>query len=107
MPQRGWVYEVVMSSYSFVLPSDFADYEWEVMASSSFSEALMTVDEKQYRFNFYDAVRLGQEIESELEKGGMFFEPNLVIIRSVTKAEMKVAAEQLVRSGLVVLLTPE
>ncbi|MDP3638828.1 MAG: hypothetical protein Q8R51_15725 [Azonexus sp.] len=96
-----------MSSFSFVLPADFADYEWEVTAKGCFSEARMTVSGKHYRLNFYDAVRLGQEIESELERGEVFFEPNLVIVRSVTKADMEQAAEQLVQSGQVALLTPE
>jgi hypothetical protein len=96
-----------MSSYSFALPSDFADYEWEVTAKGCFSEARMTVAGKQYRLNFYDAVRLGQEIESELENGGVFFEPNLVVVRSVTKAEMERVAGQLVQYGLVASLTPE
>ncbi|WP_423601559.1 hypothetical protein [Roseateles sp. MS654] len=96
-----------MSSYSFALPSDLADYEWEVTAKGCFSEARLTVAGKQYRLNFYDAVRLGQEIESELENGSVFFEPNLVIVRSVTKAEMGRAAEQLVQSGLVASLIPE
>lgn len=96
-----------MLSYSFALPLDFADYEWEVTAKGRFSEARMTVAGKQYRLNFYDAVRLGQEVESELERGSVFFEPNLLIVRSVTKAEMERAAEQLVQSGLVASLTPE
>lgn len=96
-----------MSNYSFALPSDFADYEWEVTAKGCFSEARLTVAEKSYRLNFYDVVRLGQEIESEFERGGLFFEPNLVIVRSVTKAEMEGATEQLVQSGLVASLTPE
>ncbi|SEK81452.1 hypothetical protein SAMN05216359_103187 [Roseateles sp. YR242] len=96
-----------MSSHSLTLPSDFADYEWEVAAKGWFSEALITVAEKQYRLNFYDSTRLGQEIESELENGRVFFEPNLVIVRSVTRAEMERAAEQLAQSGLVASLKPE
>lgn len=96
-----------MSSFLFALPSDFADYEWEVTAKGCFSEARMTVSGKHYRLNFYDAVRLSQEIESELESGGVFFEPNLVIVRSVTRSDMERAAEQLVQSGQVASLTPE
>lgn len=96
-----------MSDFLFALPLDFADYEWEVIAKGCFSEALLTAAGKQYRLNFYDAVRLGQEIENELENGGVFFEPNLVVVRSVTKSEMERAAEQLVRSGLMVSLAPE
>jgi hypothetical protein len=96
-----------MSSYSFALPSDFADYDWEVAAKGCFSAAMMTVAGKQYRLNFYDAMRLSQEIEGALESGRVFFEPNLVVIRSVTKEEMAKAVEQLVQSGLALSLTPE
>ncbi len=96
-----------MLSYSFALPLDFADYEWEVTAKGHFSEAQLTVAGKHYRLNFYDAARLSQEIESELERGGVFFEPNLIIVRSVTRAEMEHATEQLIQSSLIASLTPE
>jgi hypothetical protein len=96
-----------MSSFSFDLPSDFADYEWEVTAKGCFFEARMIVSGKRYRLNFYDPVRLRQEIESELEGGGVFFEPNLVIVRLVTRSDMERAAEDLVQSGQVASLTPE
>jgi len=96
-----------MSSFSFILPSDFLDYEWEVAAKGCFSEARIIVSGKHYRLNFYDVVRLGQEIESELDNGSLFFEPNLVIVRSVTKSDMERAAEHLVQSDQVDSLTPE
>jgi hypothetical protein len=96
-----------MSNFSFDLPADFADYEWEVTAKGCFFEARIAVSGKHYRLNFYDAVRLGQEIESEFERGGVFFEPNLVIVRSVTRLDMERAVEQLVQSGQVASLTPE
>lgn len=96
-----------MSISSFALPSDFAEYEWEVTAKGCFSGARITVSGKHYRLNFYDAVRLNQEIKSELESGSVFFEPNLVVVRSVTRADMEQAAEQLVQSGQVASLIPE
>lgn len=96
-----------MSIVSFVLPSDFADYEWEVTAKGWFSEVRITIDGKRYRLNFYDAVRLGQEIESALDCGGIFFEPNLVIVRSVTRVDMERAVEQLVQSGQIGSLMPD
>ena len=96
-----------MSSFLFALPADFADYEWEVAAKGCFSEARITVSEKRYRLNFYDAARLAQEIESEHMRGGMFFEPNLVIIRSVTRSDMEQAAQQLVQTGRMASLAEE
>ncbi|HYD78257.1 MAG TPA: hypothetical protein VEC06_00475 [Paucimonas sp.] len=96
-----------MCDYSFVLPSDFDDYEWEVTAKGCFSEAMLTVSGKRYRLNFYDAVRLSQEIESAIEHGGMFFEPNLLVIKSVNKENMEQAVDLLVRSGQTTSCLPE
>jgi hypothetical protein len=93
--------------FSFELPADFADYEWEVTAKGYYPEARMTVSGKQYRLNFYDAVRLGQEIQSELERGRDFFVPNLVIVQSVTRADMERAARELALSGQAVSLAEE
>lgn len=94
-------------NFSFDVPADFADYAWEVIAKGYYPAARMTVSGKQYRLNFYDAVRLNQEILSELEHGGVFFEPNLVVVPSVTREAMEHAAQQLVLSGHVASLVEE
>jgi hypothetical protein len=96
-----------MSDYSLVLPADFDDYEWEVEAKGWFSEARMIVAGMRYRLNFYDAVRLAQTIQDDLQGGGVFFEPNLVIIPRVTRSDMERAAELLARSGQVAFLVLE
>ncbi len=99
--------QMAMTDFSFVLPADFDDYAWEAEAKGCFAEALMTVAGKRFRLTFYDPVRLSQEIESELERGSAFFEPNLVIVRSVTKSDMRQAAEMLAQSGQTATLVPE
>lgn len=81
-----------MHDYTLSLPADFSDYEWEVTAKGCFSEVILTVAGIRYRLNFYDAVRLQQEIESGLESGAMFFDPNLLVIRVVDKAGIEEAA---------------
>ncbi|WP_051379589.1 hypothetical protein [Bradyrhizobium murdochi] len=96
-----------MSGFSFDLPADFADYEWEVETKGWFSEARIIVSGKRYRLNFYDPVRLSQEIESELQRDGAFFEPNLLIVQSVTRANMEQAAALLVQSSQVACLVEE
>lgn len=96
-----------MSSFFLSLPADFADYEWEVKAKGWFSEAWLIASGQRYRLNFYDVVRLSQEIESELDRTGVFFEPNLVIVKTVTRSDMERAAELLTQSGQVASLIPE
>lgn len=93
--------------FSFTLPIDFLDFEWEVQSKGHFSEARLSFSGRTYRLNFYDAVRLRQEIESEFERDSVFFEPNLIVIKSVTKLEMQRAVENLVKSKRVFLLTSD
>jgi len=88
-----------MSSFTLVFPGDFDDYEWDVEAKGFFTEARLSASGKHYRLNFYDRVRLQQEIESQLQRGGVFFEPNLVVVGSVTRSDMERAADVLMRSG--------
>jgi len=96
-----------MSDFSFVLPDGFADIEWEVESKGCFFGAKIVVSGNSYCLNFYDAVRLSQEIEDEFERRGIFFESNLVIIKSVTAKNMEIAADHLVKSGLLCSLVPE
>ena len=96
-----------MASFSLVLPDNFDDYEWEVTAKGCFSEARVECEGKQYRLNFYDHARLSQEIESRLESSTPFFEPNVVVIPSVTKPLMQHAADLLVQSGQIANMASE
>ncbi len=50
---------------------------------------------------------LSQEIESGLQRGGVFIEPNLIVIRSVTRLEMERATELVVQSGQLASMIPE
>ncbi len=96
-----------MSSFALQFPKDFHEYEWEVKAKGFFSEARLSSSGRQYRLNFYDPVRLRQEVESELQRGNVFFEPNLVVVNSVTRADMERAVEVLVQSGMESFLIAE
>ena len=95
------------SNFCFVLPDDFDDYEWEVKAKGCFSETRLIISGKNYRLNFYDPVRLGQEIVREIETGSVFFEPNVVVIKSVTRSDMQQAVETLLQSGQLTGLIPD
>ena len=96
-----------MASYSLTFPEDFHEYEWEVTSKGWFGNARLSVSGKVYSLIFYDPARLGQAIEDELQRGSVFFEPNLIIVRSVTRSDMERAVELLVRSGQTSSLVPE
>jgi hypothetical protein len=88
-----------MAGYSLIFPEHFDEYEWEVTSKGWFRHALLNVSGKDYRLIFYDPVRLCQTIEDELQRGCAFFEPNLIIVRSVNRSNMERAVELLVGSG--------
>ncbi|WFU83267.1 hypothetical protein QA645_11150 [Bradyrhizobium sp. CIAT3101] len=68
-------------------------------AKGWFSDARIIASGARYPINFYDPVRLGQQIQDELALGRIFFEPNLVVVAAVTRANMETAAKALVQSG--------
>jgi hypothetical protein len=82
------------------LPADFDGYAGEVESKGWFSLAQLRVAGKTYQMNFYDPVRLAQDIEASLATDQFFFEPNLVVVKSVTRGEMEQAAAYLERSVL-------
>ena len=92
-----------------IFPEYYSDAfdEIEVETKGWFSGAKLSVAGKHYHLNFYDPVRLRQAIEDHLVGGWAFFEPNLVVVKSVTRANMKQAAEALVQSGQVASLAAE
>jgi hypothetical protein len=94
-----------MSSFKLDLPADFADYEWEVEAKGWFV-APLAASGRQYLLSIYDPVRLGQTIEDDLKGGRVFFEPNLVVVETVTRANMARAATLLIESGRLIDLVP-
>jgi hypothetical protein len=92
------VLRITRMKFSIEIPDDFADYEWEVSAKGYITIA-MIVSARRYRLSFYDPVRLSQEIRSDLERDHPFFEPNLIVVESVTRAAIERAVHELVRSG--------
>jgi hypothetical protein len=100
-------WRITLASYSLILPDDFDEYEEEVTSKGWFGNALLSISGKTYRLLFYDPIRLGQTIEDELRGDCAFFEPNLIIVRSVTRSAMESAVEFLIQSGQTKSLTAE
>ena len=76
-------------------------------ATGSFSEARLVVLGRKYRLNFFDPVRLAQEVQSALHRGAVFFESNVVVVPSLTRENMERAAAEVMRSGNVASLIAE
>ena len=96
-----------MSDSSLIFPDEFEQYAWESESKGWFGEVRLELQGRRYRLTFYDPARLVQEIEKELQRGGTFFEPNLVVVPSVTRQHMEKAAAQLVKQAGLGLLVAE
>ena len=89
-----------MTKYSLIFPDEFDEfYESEIQSKGYFGQVSLQISGKHFRLNFYDPVRLAQEIESEFQRGNVFFEPNLVVVKSVTRLEIEKAIQSLMESG--------
>jgi len=88
-------------------PGDYDECASEVESKGWFGEARLRLLGKQYRLNFYDPERLRQEIASELQRGNFYFEPNLVVVPSLTRQNMEHAVRLLIESGTVSSLIAE
>ena len=96
-----------LCKFALFLPEDFEDYEWEVVAKGYFSGARLEIQGGICLLNFYDATRLDQELRDEIRRSVIFFESNLVIVRSVTRASMTSAVQELADSGKINFLRRE
>jgi len=82
---------------ALILP-DFDDYAWEVESKGVFWDVRLRYAEREYSLTFYEAHRLAQDAADQLEEGPLFFEPNIIIIKKVTREAMNRAAQELVRN---------
>ena len=96
-----------MTDYSIVFPEGFDEYAREVQSKGWFPDARLVAFGQQFRITFYDPVRLSQEIQDKIQRGSVFFEPNLVVVQSLTRQSMEKAVELLVETQKANSLVPE
>jgi hypothetical protein len=96
-----------MTDHSLIFPEGYDEYALEVESKGWFGDAKLSFSGRLYRLTFYDPARLAQEIDSEIQRGHSFFEPNLVVVKALTRSNMEHAANQLIELGSVGSLIAE
>ena len=86
--------------YKIHFPETFDEYEWEIEAKGYFEGIVLKVENRSYKLNFYDEVRLAQDISEELAKGSIFTYNNLVVIKDVNTSLITTAIEKMVELKL-------
>ena len=77
-----------MCGYQINFTTYFNDDEAWLIEAKGCLEIDVHINQKTYRFNFYDQMRLNQEISDALERSDYFFEENVVILEVVNQANM-------------------
>ena len=95
-----------MIQFELVFPADYDEYAWEYEAKGYIVGVLLVTAENSYPLNFFEPVRLAQDIGGFLDRNPVYFEPNLVVVPSVTRDHMLEAARYIsshpsLMSGLV------
>jgi hypothetical protein len=97
----------VANTYGIEYPENFDEYAWEAGAKGWLPGVVALINGRRYKLTFYDPARLSQDIEGELQQNSVFFEPNLLIVPSVTRAHMEAAVAAIARTGGQVALIAE
>lgn len=83
-----------MKSYEIMFPADFEEWEWEAEKKGWLAGVEVATSEARYLLVFYDAHRLSQDLEDELRTAPSFYEPNLVVVESVTRTNIVAAIDK-------------
>lgn len=89
----------------FLEDSELAEHE--AISKGYRNDVFINVSNKLYNVRVYDIVRLQQDFESELEEYGYFsVEPNLVLVKEVSKEQIYLTITKLFRQGFFDNLKP-
>jgi hypothetical protein len=96
-----------MSNITLQFPPGFEDYDWEVEAKGWLPGVVAVIEDRRYTLTVYDSARLAQDVDDVLKEGRAFFEPNLVVVASVTRESVASAIQEIVQTGRLVDLRPD
>jgi hypothetical protein len=92
---------VEVTQYNLRIPDNFLEYEWEVIAKGWFADVLVNVAEKNYKLQFYDSIRLAQEVTDALAENSFFYGVNVVVVSVVDLRNIQDAVKSIVEEGLI------
>ncbi len=95
-----------MKEHRVEFPEGFESYAWEVEVKGWLQGVVAIIDGRRYPLTFYDPTRLSQDVKDEVSRGVAFFEPNLIVVRSVTREQIESSVAEIVASGRYKALTP-
>ncbi|MEV6304033.1 hypothetical protein AB0M02_31835 [Actinoplanes sp. NPDC051861] len=90
----------VAKSYEIKFPEYLDGYEAETEAKGYLVGVAVIAGGQMFELTVYDRIRLSQELDDELNSDRAFFAvSNLLVVASVTKAEISIAVEALAKGN--------
>ncbi|MFI1002673.1 hypothetical protein ACIP10_10295 [Streptomyces galbus] len=88
------------TSYRVSFPDYLDGYEAETEAKGYLVGVVVIAGNASFDLTIYDRARLVQELDDELDPDGAYFAvPNLLVVRSVTRADILRAVEALAKGN--------
>ncbi|MEU8523639.1 hypothetical protein [Streptomyces sp. NPDC048577] len=88
------------TSYHVRFPDYLDDYEAETEAKGYLVGVVVSAGNRSFELTVYDRARLVQELDDELDSDRAYFAvPNLLVVRSVTRAEIFRTVEALAKGN--------
>lgn len=89
-----------MDELKIIFLADSELDEFEAISKGYRNDVFINVSNKLFNVSVYDIVRLQQDFESELEEYGYFsIEPNLVLVKEVSKEQISLTVNKLFKQG--------
>lgn len=93
--------------HQIIFPEDIEDYEWLIPAKGYVLNIIVLFKKNRYALEYYDPIRLLQDIKARLSNEDFFFEPNIVLIPTVNRENVVSCINKLVSSNQIELFCPE
>jgi hypothetical protein len=92
-----------------ILPEKYDDSDWSQITEKGWFEAEVELESNRtYKLNYYDPIRLKQDIDYCLSKGERCFDlPNLVVLPEITLSSVEESIRSLWAKGSFELFMPE
>ncbi|HEV3158234.1 MAG TPA: hypothetical protein VGZ00_12895 [Candidatus Baltobacteraceae bacterium] len=93
--------------YTVYIPKYLDGYPWPKEGPGFLGDMAIRFSGKMFKLNIYDIVTLGKTCEGELDSSVCFTEPNLIVVKEITRENVFSAIDQIASAKFSSLLPEE
>jgi hypothetical protein len=95
------------NKFAIDFPDGFDEFAWEVEAKGWLPGVIVTINRQRFKVTFYDPSRFAQTVDDELRVSSVYLESNILVVSSVTRANIENAIASVTTTGRAVALIPD